>query len=91
MPGMDSLIMSTLPRVVARDVMVTGRRIGDTEAAANYIVHAAVPADAVLAEAINLATDHGGKDRHVLSTIKSRMFAETIRYLSNSAGTEPAG
>ena len=89
--GMDSLILSTLPRVVARETMVTGMRIGGTEAAAKQIVHAAVPADAVLTEAVELAAEHGGKDRHVLSTIKRRMFAETIDHLSNSAGTEPPG
>ena len=89
--GMDSLILSTLPRVVARETMVTGMRIGGTEAAAKQIVHAAVPAEAVLTEAVELAAEHGGKDRHVLSTIKRRMFAETIDHLSNSAGTEPPG
>ena len=88
--GMNSLITSRLTISAAHEAMVTGRRVGGEEAAASHIVHQAVPETEVLPVATSLATQHAGKDRNTLSTIKERMYAETIHLLQNSPGTEPA-
>jgi enoyl-CoA hydratase/carnithine racemase len=88
-PGMNSLIMSRMTITAAHEVMVTGKRFGGEEAARLHIVHRAVAADDVLPTAIALATEHGGKDRNTLGTIKKRMYGDTIRLLQNSPGTEP--
>lgn len=87
--GMNSLIMSRLTITAAHEVMVTGRRFGGEEAAARQIVHHAVAEGEVLAAATAIATEYAGKDRNTLGTIKDRMYAETIRLLENSPGTEP--
>lgn len=88
--GMNSLIMSRMTITAAHEVMVTGRRFGGEEAAARNIVHHAVPEADVLATASAIATEHAGKDRNTLATIKERMYEDTIRLLQNSPGTEPA-
>ncbi len=89
-PGMNSLIMSRMPVTSANQVMVTGKRVAGEEAERLHIVHHAVAADEVVPTAIAIATEHGGKDRNTLGTIKERMYDETIRLLNNSAGTQPA-
>ena len=88
-PGMNSLIMSRMTIPAAHQVMVTGRRIGGEEAALLHIVNQAVPEDQVLSTAIELAAAYAGKDRNTLSTIKERMYGETIDLLQNSPGTQP--
>jgi enoyl-CoA hydratase/carnithine racemase len=86
--GMNSLIMSRMTITAAHEVMVTGKRFGGEEAARLHIVHRAVAADRVLPMALVVAMEQAGKDRRTLSTIKHRMYAETIRLLENSPGTE---
>lgn len=88
-PGMNSLIMSRMPVTSAHQVMVTGTRLGGEEAEQLHIVHQAVGADEVLTTAVAIASEHGGKDRNTLATIKERMYEETIRLLRNSTGTQP--
>jgi Delta3-Delta2-enoyl-CoA isomerase len=88
--GMNSLIMSRMTITAAHEVMVTGRRFGGDEAARLHIVHDAVAEDRVLPQAIEIAAAQAGKDRTTLSTIKSRMYGETIRLLQNSPGTQPS-
>jgi enoyl-CoA hydratase/carnithine racemase len=88
-PGMNSLIMSRMTITAAHEAMVTGRRLGGEEAAQLDIVHQAVPESEVLPTAIRIAAAHAGKDRNTLSTIKERMYGETIRLLQNSSGTQP--
>jgi len=89
-PGMNSLIMSRMTITAAHEAMVTGKRFGGDEAARLHIVHRAVDEDEVLPAALAIATDHGGKDRNTLATIKERMYGETIRLLENSPGTQPS-
>jgi enoyl-CoA hydratase/carnithine racemase len=89
-PGMNSLITTRMPVTTAHDLMVTGRRVGGEEAARLGIVHHAVPEDRVLPASVELATEHAGKDRTTLTTIKQRMYEETIKLLSNSPGTQPS-
>lgn len=88
-PGMNSLIMSRMTATAAHEVMVTGNRFGGDEAARLHIVHHAVPADAVVPRAVEIAAAQAGKDRTTLGAIKQRMYGETIELLSNSPGTEP--
>ena len=88
-PGMDALIGGKLPRVVAREAMLTGRRYGGSEAASFQIVDSAVAESEVLGEAVQMAAAHGGKDRRILGIIKGRMYAGVVEHLSNSSGTAP--
>jgi enoyl-CoA hydratase/carnithine racemase len=88
-PGMNSLIMSRMTITAAHEVMVTGKRFGGEGAARLHIVHRAVAESDVLPTAIALATEHGGKDRNTLGTIKERMYGETVQLLQNSVGTQP--
>ncbi len=88
-PGMNSLIRSRMTITAAHEVMVTGRRIGGEDAARLHIVHHAVAEDQVLPKAIEIAAEQAGKDRITLTTIKERMYGETIRLLRNSPGTQP--
>lgn len=89
-PGMDSLIKTRLPITTAHDMMVTGDRIGGTEATAKGIVHEAVSEEQVLPRALEIARHVGGKDRTTLATVKRRMNERTIELLSDSPGTGPA-
>jgi enoyl-CoA hydratase/carnithine racemase len=70
--------------------MVTGRRFGGADAQRLQIVHRAVADDDVVPAAVAIAAEQAGKDRNTLRAIKERMYAETIRLLQNSPGTEPA-
>lgn len=88
-PGMNSLITSRMPLTTSHQVMVTGQRVGGEEAKELGIVHSAVAENEVVPTAVQLGIELGGKDRNTLATIKERMYDETIRLLSNSAGTEP--
>jgi enoyl-CoA hydratase/carnithine racemase len=90
-PGMNALMTSTLPRVTAREVLVTGRRFGGEEAAARDIVHEAVPEDRVRERAVEIAGSYADKDGAMVSAVRSRIFAEAIALLEDSPGTEPAG
>ncbi len=85
-PGMDALIRQKLPIAAAHEAMVTGRRFGGGEAASRGLVTEAVPADQVLPRAIELATEHAGKDRSALRVIKRRMYGGMLELLRNSTG-----
>ncbi len=89
-PGMNSLILSRMTSTTAHEVMVTGRRFGGEDAARLHIVQHAVAEDEVLPKAVEIAAAQAGKDRNTLSTIKERMYGETIELLQNSPGTKPA-
>lgn len=86
--GMNSLIMNRMTITAAHEVMVTGQRFGGEEAARLHIVHRAVPAEEVVPQAVAIASQHAGKDRITLATIKRRMYGETIDLLRNSPGTQ---
>jgi enoyl-CoA hydratase/carnithine racemase len=87
--GMNALIMTRLPLPTAHEVMITGKRYGGEAAAARSIVDRAVAEDEVLATAVEMAAESGGKDRLVLRMIKERMYGGVIELLANSAGTAP--
>lgn len=86
-PGMDALIKRRLPQETAHEVMVTGHRYGGSEAAAKGIVTAAVPEAEVLSRAIEMAAPLAAKAGPTMGAIKSRMYADLIALLTNSAGT----
>ena len=87
--GMDALIKQRLPITTAHEVMVTGKRYGGTEAAAKGIMHEAVSDDRVLGRAVEIATEHAGKDRSNLRMIKQRMYGDLLGLLRSSDGTAP--
>lgn len=87
--GMNALITSRLPRVAAHEVLVTGKRFGGSEAAAKGMVTEAVPADRVVARAVELAAGLAEKAGATMGTIKRRLYAEAISLLENSPGTAP--
>lgn len=89
-PGMDALIKLRLPQMTAHEVMVTGSRYGGEAAAARGIVQHAVHADAVVPEAVAIASGLAAKAGTTMGTIKSRMYADLIGLLENSPGTVPA-
>ncbi len=88
--GMDALMKHRLPPLTAHEVMVTGKRYGGTEAAAKQIVHEAVSEAEVLPRAIEMATEHAGKNRETLRAIKRRMYGTLLDLLRTGGGTAPA-
>ena len=88
-PGMDALIKGRLPPMVAHEVMVTGQRYGGDAAAAMGIMTEAADDDSVLPRAVEMAAALANKAGPTMRTIKSRMYAELIELLENSAGTAP--
>ncbi|MBT8214919.1 MAG: enoyl-CoA hydratase/isomerase family protein [Acidimicrobiia bacterium] len=86
--GMDSLIRDKLPQPTAHIAMVTGHRFTAAEALDSHIANLAVAADQVVPRAVALAAEYAEKSPSILSDIKSRMYAGTIRLLEESEGTE---
>ncbi|MCA0145903.1 enoyl-CoA hydratase/isomerase family protein [Blastococcus sp. LR1] len=79
--GMSALIQSRLAPQVAHEAMTTGRRYGGADAQAAAIVDRAVAEDAVLPDAVELATSMVGKAGDTLGTIKTRMYAPALATL----------
>ncbi|GAA1363942.1 enoyl-CoA hydratase-related protein [Streptomyces beijiangensis] len=84
-PGMSALIQSRLAPQTAHEAMLTARRYGGAEAASAGIVDRAVPEDAVLATAVELAQAQLNKAGDTLGTIKSRMYAPALATLRDTA------
>jgi Delta3-Delta2-enoyl-CoA isomerase len=61
--------------------MLTARRYGGRDAAANGIVTHAVDAERVLTESVRMVAPHAHKDRDTLGVIKARMYADVVRIL----------
>ncbi len=80
-PGMSALVQARLSPQVAHDLMITGRRLGGEQAADCGIVDAAVPADEVLALALERAGELAAKAGPVLSSIKAGMYAPVLALL----------
>ena len=79
--GMSALIQSKLGHRVAHESMLTGRRYGGSDAAAEGIVDAAVPEAEVLEAAIERARRLASKDGPTLGAIKQRMYSGAHRLL----------
>ena len=80
-PGMNSLIKCRLSPAVFRDAVLTGKRIGGSEAKGLAIVDEAVPLDQVLPKAIEIAAGLAAKDRKIFGALKREMYRETIDLL----------
>jgi len=80
-PGMNSLIRCRMSPAVFRDTVLTGKRIGGTEAKGMGIVDEAVPLDQVQQRAIEIAAGLAAKDRKIFRTLKREMYRETIDLL----------
>ena len=83
-PGMNSLIKCRLSPTVFRDTVLTGKRIGGSEAKSLGIVDEAVPLDQVLPKAIEIATGLAAKDRKIFGTLKREMYRESIDLLERA-------
>ncbi len=86
-PGMMALNQAKLDPAVARDLMLTGRRIGGSEAVALRVVDEAVDVEQLLARAIAHAEQLAGKNRATYGAIKRAMYARAIELLD--AGEMP--
>jgi enoyl-CoA hydratase/carnithine racemase len=80
-PGMNSLIKCRLSPAVFRDAVLTGKRIGGSEAKGLAIVDEAVPLDQVLPKAVEIAAGLAAKDRKIFGALKREMYRETIDLL----------
>jgi len=81
-PGMSALISSKLGQPISHDLVVSGRRIGGLEAAAQGVVTRAVPAEQVQDVATEYAHAFSGKDPDVLGTVKRRMYSDAAGMLT---------
>ena len=80
-PGMGALLQARLSKKTAHEAMTTGRRYGGTDALSAGIVDAVADEGKVLPAAIEIAEPLAGKAPKTLGTIKSRMYADTLRLL----------
>lgn len=80
-PGMTALIQAKLDPVVARELMLTGRRIGGSEALSLRVVDEAVGADQLMAAALARAEPLAAKNVATYGTIKRGMYARAIELL----------
>jgi Delta3-Delta2-enoyl-CoA isomerase len=81
-PGMSALVQARLPKLVAHEAMVTGRRYGGEEAAAAGIAHRAVPEAEVLPVAVGLAAPLAGKDGETIARIRTEMYGPVLQALT---------
>ena len=83
-PGMTQLLKARLPAATAHQAMVTGRRYGGTEAVAAGIMDEAVPADRVLAAAVERAAALAAKPRATVAAIKQAIYGDVVAALQGS-------
>jgi enoyl-CoA hydratase/carnithine racemase len=82
--GMAALIADKIPQPAAHDLVISGREIGADEAVTAGVVTRSVPANQVLPVSVEMARGLTGKDAAVLSTVKRRMYHQSVRLLSRS-------
>jgi enoyl-CoA hydratase/carnithine racemase len=80
-PGMAALIRARLSTRTAREAMLTGRRYGGHEALEAGIVDDIAAEVDVMARAVLRAGELAGKDRGVVSAIKSEMYGPVVEKL----------
>lgn len=79
--GMTTLISRKVPPPWSDDLAISGDRFGGREASSRHVVHRAVPEDAVVPMAIEIAERHSGKDAETLGTIKQRLYRDVLTAL----------
>jgi enoyl-CoA hydratase/carnithine racemase len=82
-PGMNALITGKLDSRTASDLILTGRRVGGSEALQLRIVDEVEAADEVLPRAIARAEALSAKDRATYGRLKRDCFAEAIELLAS--------
>ncbi len=90
-PGMNALITHKLDGTSARDMMLTGGRLGGPEARAAGVVDATAGEDRVLGQAAKMVAPLASKPRHVLTGIKRGMNAGPIEALRAEAAAARKG
>ncbi len=80
-PGMLALIQAKLDPTTSNDLILTGRRVGGSDAAALRIVDESAAAEEVLSRAIARAEKLAPKDRGIYGTLKRGLYASAIRVL----------
>jgi len=84
-PGMTALIKNRLSQATFRDAILTGARIGGSDAATRGIVDEAVPGADVLAHAIARAAALAEKDRQIYGTLKRGMYGDVLAILEHGS------
>jgi len=83
-PGMIALVKNRLMPGTLRDVVLTGARIGGTEAHERGIADEAVPASEVLPAAIARATALAQKDRGTYAALKRGIYGDLLSALDRA-------
>jgi enoyl-CoA hydratase/carnithine racemase len=83
-PGMIALVKNRLGPTTLRDVVLTGARIGGTEARERGIADEAVPASEVLPAAIARATALAQKDRGTYAALKRGIYGDLLSALDRA-------
>jgi enoyl-CoA hydratase/carnithine racemase len=81
--GMTALISRKVPPPWADDLAISGDRFGGREAADRHIVHRAVPSEAVVPMATEMAERHASKDPTTLGTVKRRLYHDVLEALGS--------
>ncbi len=81
--GMTALISRKVPPPWSDDLAISGDRFGGREASSRHVVHRAVPEDAVVPMAVEIAVRHSGKDAETLGTIKQRLYHDVLTALQS--------
>ncbi|MEA2023558.1 MAG: enoyl-CoA hydratase/isomerase family protein [Actinomycetota bacterium] len=81
--GMTALISRKVPPPWSDDLAISGDRFGGREASSRHVVHRAVPEDAVVPMAVEIAERHSGKDAGTLGTIKQRLYHDVLTALQS--------
>jgi enoyl-CoA hydratase/carnithine racemase len=84
-PGMTALIKSRLTPTTLRDTVLTGARIGGSDARDRGIVDEAVPAADVLPHAVARAAALAEKDRGIYGALKRGMYADVLSILATGS------
>jgi len=82
-PGMRALIQSRFSPAVFRDLILTGARVGGSDAEKRGIVDEAVSPEQLLPRAVARAAAMANKDRHIYRTLKRGMYAEALTLLDS--------
>lgn len=85
-PPMNALVCHKLSGSVLRDVLLTGKRIGGSEAQALGIVDKACPVDELIDTVIELAAPMTGKNRKALSELKTGINQSVLDVIARGQG-----
>ncbi|HVN87388.1 MAG TPA: enoyl-CoA hydratase-related protein [Candidatus Binatia bacterium] len=90
-PGMTALIKNRLSPAAFRDTILTGARLGGSDARDRGIVDDAVPAADVLPRAIARAAALADKNREIYGALKRGMYGDVLRILEAGSAAPLAG